>query len=141
MSSTETEGSRAETDDERADLVFRALASAQRRKILMMLATGAAEGDTRCCSGDEVCACVFAESLGLGAPTISHHMRVLADAGVVTLRKQGAWVFYRLCPDAFAPALRVFAPFLKGAPATCERKLDDVLTCLATQDGSLPAGE
>jgi DNA-binding transcriptional ArsR family regulator len=57
------------------DRVFRALASKPRREILRLLATGGGRDDVRCCADDEVCACVFSEKLGLGAPTVSHHMK------------------------------------------------------------------
>ena len=86
--------------DEQTDLIFRALASRARRKILTLLATGAGEGDPRCCSPDEVCACVLAEKLGVGAPTVSHHMKALLEAGLVEAEKRGLWVYYRLRPDA-----------------------------------------
>ncbi|NTW28069.1 MAG: helix-turn-helix transcriptional regulator [Coriobacteriia bacterium] len=92
----------AETIDH-TDLVFRALASKPRREILRLLATGA--DDERCCSADEVCACVFAETLDLGAPTVSHHMKTLIGAGLVTSRKRGLWVYYRLVPDAMCELL------------------------------------
>jgi ArsR family transcriptional regulator, arsenate/arsenite/antimonite-responsive transcriptional repressor len=88
------------TADERTDLVFKALSSKPRREILTLLATGAGEGDARCCSPDEVCACVFVERLGLGAPTVSHHMKALIDAGLVSGEKRGSWVYYRLQVDA-----------------------------------------
>jgi ArsR family transcriptional regulator len=84
--------------DERIDRVFRALASKPRREILRLLAEGA--GDSRCC-GDEVCACVFAERLGLKPPTVSHHMKSLLESGLVSAEKRGLWVYYRLVPDAF----------------------------------------
>jgi len=86
--------------DQQTDLIFKALSSKPRRQILTLLATGAAEGDSRCCSADEVCACVFAEKLGLGAPTVSHHMKALIDAGLVSGEKRGSWVYYRLRVDA-----------------------------------------
>ena len=44
----------------------------------------------------EVCACDFVEPLGRSQPTISHHLKVLADAGLVTGDKRGRWVWYRL---------------------------------------------
>jgi ArsR family transcriptional regulator, arsenate/arsenite/antimonite-responsive transcriptional repressor len=88
------------TSDERIDLVFKALASKPRREILRLLATGAGEDDSRCCSAEEVCACVFSERLGIGAPTVSHHMKSLIEAGLVTAEKRGSWVYYRLQPDA-----------------------------------------
>jgi ArsR family transcriptional regulator len=85
---------------EEADRVFKALAAKPRREILTLLARGVGEGDSRCCSPDEVCACVFVEKLGLGAPTVSHHMKTLTDAGLVVADKRGSWVYYRLQPDA-----------------------------------------
>jgi ArsR family transcriptional regulator, arsenate/arsenite/antimonite-responsive transcriptional repressor len=102
---------------DRTDLIFKALASKPRRDILTLLATGAGEDDDRCCTGDEVCACVFAEKLGLGAPTVSHHMKALIDAGLITSSKRGLWVYYRLAPGAFEPLLEqaeLFAQATRG---------------------------
>ena len=103
MRTAKAEGMKAHvkelTTDEQTDLIFKALASRQRREILVLLATGAGEGDSRCCSADEVCACVFVERLGLGAPTVSHHMKALTDAGLVSCEKSGSWVYYRLRMD------------------------------------------
>ncbi|MEA5075002.1 MAG: metalloregulator ArsR/SmtB family transcription factor [Coriobacteriia bacterium] len=84
---------------EQTDLIFKALSSRPRREILALLAAGAGEGDSRCCSPDEACACVFAERLGLTAPTVSHHMKALTDAGLVSGEKRGSWVYYRLRLD------------------------------------------
>jgi ArsR family transcriptional regulator len=85
----------------RADLIFKALASGVRREIVTILATASGTGDDRCC-GDEVCACTFSERLSLGAPTISHHMKTLLDAGLIVAEKRGLWVYYRLAPSALA---------------------------------------
>ena len=87
------------TDADRVELVFRALASKPRREIIRLLATEGDEGG-ECCSATEVCACVFAEKLGIGAPTVSHHMKSLIEAGLVTSEKRGQWVYYRLVPAA-----------------------------------------
>ena len=104
MQAAQAEARGAQVQDstaaERTDLIFKALSSKPRREILTLLATGAGEDDDRCCSADEVCACVFAEKLGLGAPTVSHHMKALTDAGLVTGEKRGSWVYYRLRVDA-----------------------------------------
>ena len=99
---------------DRIDLIFKALASKPRRDILTLLATGAGAGDVRCCSAMEVCACVFAEKLGLGAPTVSHHMKALVEAGLVTSSKQGLWVYYRLVPEAFEPLLEQARRFVQS---------------------------
>lgn len=50
--------------------------------------------------GGEVCACDFVEPLGKSQPTISHHLKVLAEAGIVEGDKRGRWVWYRLAPGA-----------------------------------------
>lgn len=46
----------------------------------------------------EVCACDFVGCCGLAQPTVSHHLKVLREAGVVTADKRGLWVYYRLDP-------------------------------------------
>jgi ArsR family transcriptional regulator len=82
---------------DQVDLVFRALASSTRREIIRLLATsGDGAESPGCCLPSEVCACVFAEKLGIGAPTVSHHMKALIEAGLVTSEKRGQWVYYRL---------------------------------------------
>jgi ArsR family transcriptional regulator len=82
---------------DRIDRIFRALASRQRREIIGLLAAGG--GPDACCVGEEMCGCDLATKLGIGAPTVSHHMKVLVDAGLVSAEKRGAWVFYRLVPE------------------------------------------
>ena len=64
---------------------------------MRLLAAGAGTGE--CCAGEEVCACDLAAKLGLGAPTVSHHMKALIDAELVTADKRGAWVYYRMVPE------------------------------------------
>lgn len=55
-----------------------------------------------CCSQpDGVCACDVETFLGLAQPTVSHHMKLLVQAGFVNAQKRGRWVFYSLEPDAF----------------------------------------
>jgi len=49
--------------------------------------------------GDGVCACDFTECCTVSQPTISHHLRVLREAGVVTSERQGTNVVYSLAPD------------------------------------------
>jgi ArsR family transcriptional regulator len=47
----------------------------------------------------EVCACDFTSCCAVGQPTVSHHLRVLREAGVVVSERRGSWIFYRLAPD------------------------------------------
>jgi ArsR family transcriptional regulator, arsenate/arsenite/antimonite-responsive transcriptional repressor len=47
----------------------------------------------------ETCACDFTSCCDVGQPTVSHHLKVLRDAGAVTSERRGQWIFYRLAPD------------------------------------------
>ena len=70
--------------------VLKALADPVRLQLVSIVAT-AAEG--------EVCACDLVEPSGRSQPTVSHHMKVLVDAGLVAREKRGLWVWYRLVPE------------------------------------------
>jgi len=50
--------------------------------------------------GGEICACDLGESFDLSQPTISHHMKVLHDVGLVDRDKRGVWVYYRARAEA-----------------------------------------
>jgi DNA-binding transcriptional ArsR family regulator len=56
----------------------------------------------------ETCACNFTSCCDVGQPTVSHHLRVLREAGVVTSERRGQWIFYRLSADT-ADRLAVIA--------------------------------
>lgn len=71
---------------------FKALGDTTRLTILATLA-GAAE---------PVCACDLGDGVALEQPTISHHLKVLREAGLVVSERRGTWGFYRLHPDAAA---------------------------------------
>ena len=77
-------------DRSAAAAVFKALADAHR---LTMLATLAR-------ASDEVCVCDFTGALPLEQPTVSHHLRILREAGLVTSERRGTWVYYRLASGA-----------------------------------------
>ncbi len=49
----------------------------------------------------EVCVCDFTEALPLNQPTVSHHLRILREAGLVRCERRGTWVYYRLEPGAY----------------------------------------
>ena len=68
---------------------FKALADPARVSILNRLA-----------AADEMCVCDFVAALDLAQPTVSHHLKVLRDAGLVESSRRGTWAFYRLVPDA-----------------------------------------
>ncbi len=91
-----TDRAGSDVAEEHIDELFKALASAQRREILRILAEESGDEDRSCCAPHEVCACKLAERLGLVASTVSHHMTVLRKAGLVQARKDGQWVYYTL---------------------------------------------
>ena len=64
--------------------VFKAFCDENRLMILEML------------QGGEKCACVLLEKLHISQPTLSHHMKIIVDSGVVTARKDGKWIFYSI---------------------------------------------
>src|SRR5436853_2129338 len=68
---------------------FKALADPARVAIVNRLA-----------AADEVCVCDLNAALDLAQPTVSHHLRVLREAGLVESSRRGTWAFYRLVPEA-----------------------------------------
>ncbi|WP_218974372.1 metalloregulator ArsR/SmtB family transcription factor [Streptomyces sp. NP160] len=50
--------------------------------------------------GGEACVCDLTEPLGLSQPTVSHHLKVLVEAGLLTRDKRGVWAYYALVPGA-----------------------------------------
>jgi ArsR family transcriptional regulator len=70
---------------------FAALADPTRLRLLSLIAARAA---------GEVCACELVEPLGKSQPTVSHHLKVLREAGLIEGEKRGTWVWYRPVPSA-----------------------------------------
>ena len=52
--------------------------------------------------GGEACVCDLTEPLGLSQPTVSHHLKILVDAGIFTRTKKATWAYYRLVPGSLA---------------------------------------
>jgi len=77
-----------------ADMLARALKALADPARLRLLSMVAAHDD------DEACVCDLTESIGLSQPTVSHHLKVLTDAGFLTRSKRGTWAYYRLVPEA-----------------------------------------
>lgn len=65
----------------------------------------------------EACVCDLTEPLGLTQPTISHHLKMLVDAGIFTRDKRGVWAYYALVPDALSALSAVLIPARQPAPA------------------------
>ena len=81
------------TAEQAADLsrVLKAVADPARLRLLSMVAAH---------EGGEACVCDLTGPLGLSQPTVSHHLKVLVDAGLLTRDKRGVWAWYRLVPGA-----------------------------------------
>lgn len=91
----------SEDEAEQAARVFKALADPTRVRLLSMVAASA---------GREACVCDLTGSLNLSQPTISHHLKVLKDAGLLERERRGSWAYYRLRPEALAVLSRALCP-------------------------------
>ena len=69
--------------------VFKALADPVRLRLVSLI--GAHQGG-------EACVCDLTDAFDLTQPTISHHLKVLREAGIITSERRGTWVYYRLVP-------------------------------------------
>ena len=83
------------TEDWAGDLarMFRALGDPVRLRLLSRVASHA---------GGEACVCDLSVGLDLSQPTISHHLKVLREAGLLECERRGTWVYYRVVPSALA---------------------------------------
>ncbi|MEV5830925.1 metalloregulator ArsR/SmtB family transcription factor [Spirillospora sp. NPDC052242] len=95
-------------EDEAAELagVFKALADPVRLRLLNMIAS-AEDG--------EACVCDLTGPFELSGPTISHHLKVLRNAGLIEGERRGTWVYYRVVPEKLTRLSGLFAlPVLTG---------------------------
>jgi ArsR family transcriptional regulator len=69
-------------------------------------------------STGEVCACDFVGPIEKSQPTVSHHLKVLAEAGLVTGDKRGRWVWYRVAPHRLDDLLATLAHATERSPGT-----------------------
>lgn len=72
--------------------VFKAFCDEKRLHIIEQLQSG------------EKCACVLLEKLNISQPTLSHHMKILCESGIVTGRKEGKWTHYSISPEGVETA-------------------------------------
>ena len=61
-----------------------------------------------------VCACNFSDCCGVGQPTVSHHLRVLREAGWVTAERRGTWIWYAIRPEAVERFRQLAGEFAPG---------------------------
>jgi ArsR family transcriptional regulator, arsenate/arsenite/antimonite-responsive transcriptional repressor len=88
--------------------VLKALADPARLRLLSLIGSH---------DGGEACVCDLTEAFDLTAPTISHHLKVLREAGLITADRRGTWVYYRLAPAALADLAGLFTPALEPVGA------------------------
>jgi len=76
-----------EINTRKTALIFKALGDENRIRILQLLQNG------------ETCACKLLEELNITQPTLSHHMKILCDSGIVSSRKEGKWMHYSISEE------------------------------------------
>lgn len=74
-------------DAKKTAAIFKAFCDENRIKILQLLST------------DEKCACKLLEEINVTQPTLSHHMKILCDSGIVVGRKEGKWMHYSISAE------------------------------------------
>lgn len=79
---------------------MKALADPARLRLVSMIAAH---------EDGEACVCDLTEPLGLSQPTVSHHLKVLADAGFLSRSKRGTWAYYRIVPGSLDAVSSFFA--------------------------------
>src|SRR4051812_11702607 len=87
------------TEDDAAQLArtLKALADPARLRLLSLIAGH---------EGGEACVCDLIEPVGLSQPTVSHHLKQLTEAGLVTREKRGVWAYFTLVPGAIDEVTR-----------------------------------
>ncbi|MGV9193988.1 metalloregulator ArsR/SmtB family transcription factor [Microbacterium sp. MC2] len=88
-------------DAESLAVRLKALADPARLRLLSIVAASA---------GQEACVCDLTDPIGLSQPTVSHHLKVLTEAGFLSRSKRGTWAYYRLVPDALQQVSGLLAP-------------------------------
>jgi ArsR family transcriptional regulator len=90
----------SQADAETLATALKALAEPARLRLISIVAAS---------DNGEVCVCDFTGPIGLSQPTVSHHLRILVDAGVLTREQRGKWAYYRIVPDALDALSRLIA--------------------------------
>ena len=85
------ESALSEQEAEDLAAAFKVLADPARLRLLSIIA-----------SSDEACACDLTEPIGKSQPTVSHHLSVLTDAGLLAREKRGKWAYFRVVPERLA---------------------------------------
>ena len=92
-----------ELDEKKTATIYKAFCDENRIRILKLLTTG------------EKCGCKLLEEIKVTQPTLSHHMKILCDSGVVVGRKEGKWMHYSISPEGSAVAMKCLQELTKTA--------------------------
>jgi ArsR family transcriptional regulator len=87
---------------------FKVLGDPARLRVLSLIAAR---------KGGEVCVCEITDAFDLTGPTISYHLRVLREAGLVDCQRRGTWVYYWIVPDKLAGLSQFLDPSDASIPA------------------------
>ena len=94
MMYNEQKGNRRNTlNEKKTAVIFKAFCDENRVKILQLL------------QGGEKCACKLLDEMNITQPTLSHHMKILCDSGIVIGRKEGKWMHYSISKDGINTAI------------------------------------
>ena len=106
------------TEDWAGDLarMFKALGDPVRLRLVSLIASHA---------GGEACVCDISPAFELSQPTISHHLKVLREAGLLDCERRGTWVYYRVIPSALAQLSAVLSPERGVVPGSDCTVVDD----------------
>ncbi len=96
-----TAGVLDESDAEDLAAAFKVLADPARLRLLSMVAAA---------KTGEACACDLVEPVGRSQPTVSHHLSMLVDAGLLVREKRGKWAWYRVVPERLRTLQAALAP-------------------------------
>lgn len=81
--------------------IFKAFCDENRIRIIKLLRSG------------EKCACKLLDEINVTQPTLSHHMKILCDSGVVVGRKEGKWIYYSISPEGTVIAMKCLQELTK----------------------------
>ncbi|WP_408011947.1 ArsR/SmtB family transcription factor [Saccharopolyspora aridisoli] len=81
--------------------VFKAIGEPVRLRLLSLIASHA---------GGEACVCDLTGAFELSGPTISHHLKVLREAGIIEGERRGTWIYYRVRPETLSAVSSVLTP-------------------------------
>ena len=99
-----------ETVYEQRAKVFKALCDERRQRILELLHSG------------EKCACVLIDEMGMPQSSLSYHMKILCDSGIVTSREEGKWTHYQISRQGSEKAIELLRQITAAAESSGECK-------------------